>query len=66
MESEDMSSFAFELKIILILFTDWLYKKNRGHTVNFLKFRKLYSILFLSKFCFYSCFLSYLVKWQTE
>ena len=36
------------------------------HTLNVLKFRTLCSILFWSKFCFLcSCFLKYLVEWQT-
>ena len=35
-------------------------------TVNFLKFRTLYSILFWLKFCFLcSSFFKYLVEWQT-
>ena len=35
-------------------------------TVNVLKFRTLYSILFQPKFCFLcSCFLRYLIEWQT-
>ena len=36
------------------------------HTINFLKFRTLYSILFWLKFCFLcSGFFKYLVEWQT-
>ena len=36
------------------------------YTVNFLKFRTLYSILFWLKFCFLcSSFFKYLVEWQT-
>ena len=36
------------------------------HTVNFLKFRTLYSILFWLKICFLcSSFFKYLVEWQT-
>ena len=35
-------------------------------TVNFLKIRTLYSVLFWLKFCFLcSSFLKYLVEWQT-
>ena len=35
-------------------------------TVNVLKFRTLYSLLFWPKFCFLcTCFLKYLVEWQT-
>ena len=42
------------------------FAKRVPGTVNFLKFRTLYFILFWPKFCFlHSCFLKYFMEWQT-
>ena len=44
----------------------WTVHVHSIHRVNVLKFRTLYSRLFWPKFCFWcSCFLKYLVEWQT-
>ena len=47
-------------------FSDIYITAQVRNTVNVLKFRTLYSILFWPKFCFLcSYFLKYLVEWQT-
>ena len=61
----------FSVSWILLMGKNWWFshkvtKPFMFSMVNVLKFRILYSILFWSKFCFlWTCFLKYLVEWQT-